>query len=66
MKIGISVKKNLLSTECSVYSALIQGGEAAGLRKEKEPRTFFLCRNVACHLKGVEQSFLIKTEGLDG
>lgn len=47
----------------TVYSALIQGGEAAGLREEKEPRTFSLCRNVACHLTSVEQSFLIKTEG---
>lgn len=65
MKIGISVEKDLLSTEWSVYSALIQGGEATGLREEKEPKTFFLCRNVACHLTSEEQSFLIKTEGLD-
>lgn len=57
---------SVLSTEWSVYSALIQGGEAAGLREEKEPRTFFLCWNAACHLTSVEQSFLIKTEGLDG
>lgn len=66
MKIGICVEKNVLSSEQSVYSALIQGVEGSALREEKKSSTSFLCRNTACHLRSVEQNVLIKAEGLDG
>lgn len=48
MKIGISVEKNVLSSEWSVYSALIQGGEASALREEKGAWDIFFL--AACHL----------------
>lgn len=36
------------------------------IERRKGAKHFFLCRNVARHITSVEQSFLIKTEGLDG
>lgn len=40
--------------------------EATRLRDPKGVKYEVLYRNVACQLASVEQSFLIKTEGLDG
>lgn len=43
-----------------------RAGRPQDWEKKRSQGLFCPCRNAACHLTSVEQSFLNKTEGLDG
>lgn len=58
------LEKILLSTEWrDCLFSFNMGWGSRRIERRKGAKDFFLCRNVACHLTSVEQSFLIKTEG---